>query len=155
MGGRKFHLSTHRKNEERKRRKKKAQQKQTCLEDSSSPCLTVSLSISVYNEGTVSKIASLSSRLLSGHCVPSAWIVARQVPLLLCKLITNSTTASLSITVSVQHDFSWTITVGSQGLTSDICALIVDAPDRLASVSAVCKLLMIQNIAQATQSQDF
>ena len=48
---------------------------------------------------------------------------------------------SLSITVSVQHDFSWTVTVDSQGLTSDICPLRVDAPDRLASVSAVCKLL--------------
>ena len=117
MGGRKFRLSTHRKNEERKRRQKRAEQKQNCLGDLSFLCLTVSLPVPVYHEGTVSTIASLSSRLLGSHCIPSTWVVARQIPLLLCKLSTQNTTASVSITLSVQHDFSWTVTVGSQWLS--------------------------------------
>lgn len=143
MGGRKFRLSTHRKNEERKRRQKRAEQKQNCLGDSSSLCLTVSLPISVYHEGTVSTIASLSSRLLGSHCIPSTWVIARQIPLLLCKLSTQDTTASVSITLSVQHDFSWTVTVGSQGSVSELCPLFVSSPEMLASVSAVCKILSI------------
>ena len=139
MGGRKFRL-THRKNEERKRRQKRAEERQTCLEDSSPgpEMYTVSLQMSVYLEGTVSKVADLSSRLLSGHC---AWIVARQIPLLVSKLGTHDTTASLSITLSIQHDFGWTITVGSQVVTSDLCPLLVGVPNKLASASAVCKLL--------------
>ena len=141
MGGRKFRLSTHRKNEERKQRQKRTEQTQICLTDSSSPCLTVSLPISMYHEGTVTKISSLSSRLLSSHCVPSAWIVARQTPLLLCKLSTQHTTASLSVSLSVQDDFSWTVTVGNQSVTSDLCPLLAAVPDKLASASAVCKLL--------------
>ena len=89
-------------------------------------------------KGTVSKVTDLSSRLLSGHC---AWIVARQIPLLVCKLGTHDTTASLSITLSIQHDFGWTVTVGSQVVTSDLCPLPVGVPDKLASASAVCELL--------------
>ena len=133
MGGCKFRLSTHRKNEERKKRQKKIEQKQTNLEDFSSPCLTMSLPISAYHDGSVLKIASLFSRLLSSHCMPSSWIVARQIPLLLCKLSIHDTIASLSISLSIQHDFSWTVTVGSQSLTSDLCLLLVGVPDRLAS----------------------
>ena len=66
MGGHK----THRKNEERKRRQKSAEERQTCLEDSSlgPEMYTVSLPMSVYLGGTVSKVADLSSRLLNGHC---------------------------------------------------------------------------------------
>ena len=133
MGGRRFRLSTYRKNEER------AEKSQTCLEDS--PSYAVSLPISVYLEGTVSKVADLSLRLLSGHCIPPTWTVARQFPLLLCKLNTHDTTASLSISLSVQHNFCWTITVRSQVLTSVICPLLIGVPDKVVSASAVCKLL--------------
>ena len=143
MGGRKFRLGTHRRNEERKRRQKKAEERQTSLEDSSSPAetLTVSLPMSVYLEGTVSNVSHLSSRLLSGHCVPSTWILARQIPLLLCKLSTHDNAASLSISLSIQHDFCWTITMGSQVLTSTLCPLLVGRPDRLVSASAVREVL--------------
>ena len=145
MGGRKFRLSKHRKNEERKRRQKRAQ---TCSDDSPSrpdssqpEIYTVSLPMSAYLDRTVSTVATLTSRLLGGHHVPSTWFVARQIPLLLCKLSTHDTTASVEITLSIQHNFFWTVTVGNQVVTPDRCPLLIGVPDKLTSASAVCKLL--------------
>ena len=126
MSGRKFWFST-RKNEERKRRQKKNEEKQKCLEDSCPPPVqnvTISLPISMYHEGAVSTVEQLTSRVLSGHSLPATWIVARQNPLLLCKLRMQKTRVSLDITVSVQHNFCWIVAVGSQALTVTLCQLM-------------------------------
>ena len=143
MGGRKFRFST-RKNEERKRRQKKMEEKQKCLDNSCPPPVqnvTISLPISMYHEGAVSTVEQLTSQLLSGHSLPATRIVARQNPLLLCKLRMRETRVSLDITVSVQHNFSWIVTVGSQALTVSLYPLLVGVPNKLTSASAVCRLL--------------
>ena len=121
MGGRKFRLASHRKNEERKRRQKKK------LKESSPPAetalerpLTISLPLAAYYDGTVATTNHLSSRLLKRHCLPSSWIIATCNPLL-CKLTVH------------QGEL--------QGMTSTLCPLLISFPVKLVSVSAVCQLL--------------
>jgi len=101
----------------------------------------ISLPVSMYHEGTVTTVEHLSSRLRNCDSLPSMWIIARQNPLLLCKQRMQGTRASLNISVSVQPDFCWVVSVGSQELTSVLCPLLVSVPDKMTSASAVCELL--------------
>lgn len=143
----KFRLASHRKNEERKRRQKKK------LEESSPPAetslkkpLTISLALAAYYDGTVATTNHLFSRLLKHHCLPWSWIIVTCNPLLLCKLTVHQgelqgMRASLNISVLLQQDFQWSISVGSKELTLPLYPILVSFPVKLASVSAVCQLL--------------
>ena len=155
MGGRKLRLSTHRKNAERTRQKKTLEEAGTAVDTT----LSISLPLATYCEGIMTSLGDLTLRLTKCSCLPSSWIVASTNPLLLCKLTIHqgeipSTRASLSLSLSVHEDFGWSASVANKPLTSFLCRLLSNVPDRLASVSAVCQLVSTLDTAKLCCGND-
>ena len=161
MGGRKFRLSTHRKNEERKKRRMKNEErkKQTAEPDPSPlslvvsislqlvtiPALIISLPLASYINGCIQSSESLYLRLCSLP-LPSSWHIASRTPLTLCRLRLHQTaqpsradTISLAASVATRMDFV---------LEPDLACSWFSATDSSAtvphtSVVAVRKLMML------------
>lgn len=82
----------------------------------------------------LSKFTACAVQLIeSFHLCTLSSIVAEQIQLLLCKLITHSMNATLSITFSIQHDLCLTVTVGSEVVTSSFHPLLISVSKKLAS----------------------
>ena len=104
MGGRKFQLS-HRKNTERKRQWKKQLPLLVSIprEPVTLSSFKLSLPVSVYTEGNVHSLESLSSRLRS-LSLPESWMIASMSPLTLCKLRVHQESSQARADVSqCQH----------------------------------------------------
>ena len=153
MGGRRFRLGRHRKNEELKRRREK-EEKKLESEDTTplalvvsiprqslaAPSLTVSLPLASYLNGSVGSLESLCTRL-SKSSLPPSWTVASATPLTLCKLRVQvggqGSSVYISAAVTIQSDLGWTLSIANQPLTPIVCPFLFRVPAQLTSVSAV------------------
>ena len=162
MGGRKFRLSTHRKNEERKKRRMKNEErkKQTAEPDPSPlslvvsislqlvtiPALIISLPLASYINGCIQSSESLYLRLCSLP-LPSSWHIASRTPLTLCKLRLHQTEqasrADTIFTFRISSELKWTLSFLNQTLSAAGCPLLAEVPQFLTSVVAVRKLMML------------
>ena len=150
MGGRKFRLGRHRKNEERKRRieKEERREKHTTLipRETVVPSLTVSLPLASYLDGHVQSLECLYARL--SNSLPSSWTVASTTPLTLCKLRvqphvgTQGSHVDITTTITIMSNLEWALSVMNQPLTPAACPLLVGIPLQLSSVSAVCHMII-------------
>ena len=149
MGGRKFRLSRH-KNEERKRRLKKNKSMVVSIprELVTITSFKLSFPISVYAEGTISSLESLSSRLASLP-LPDSWIIANTRPLMLCKLRVqndpSSARADVSMSVGVTDHLQWSLSLTNKQLDPGLCPVLSGVPSALTSATAVCSLLRLLN----------
>ena len=149
MGGRKFRLS-HRKNKERKQRLKKNKSLVVSIprELVTITSFKLSFPISVYAEGTVSSLESLSSRLVSLP-LPDSWIVANKRPLTLCKLRVqhdpSSARADVSMSLGITDQLQWSLSLTNKQLDPSLCPLLSGMPPALTSATIVCSLLRLLN----------
>ena len=140
MGGRKFRLSTHQKNEERmKRRMKNEEQKKQTAEPDPSPLrLVVSISLQLvtipaliillplasYTNDCIQSSESLYLRL-SSLPLPSSWHIASKIPLTLCKLRLHQTEqasrADTIFTFRISSELKWTLSFLNQTLSAAGC----------------------------------
>lgn len=160
MGGRKFRLSVHRKNEERKKAKNKSSDADSTACTTHQPVtlpvkslelsLNVSIPLDVFINGQCYSLKSLSNRLsawmtsaLPSHLHP--WKIASQEPLVLCKLEVQqsdqSSRADAIFTITIDQELKWIIVFKQQKLTVTRCHLLNDLPTILDSVSNVSCLL--------------
>lgn len=151
MGGRKFRLARHRKNEERK--KKISQESGINLSATSqllieppTSTLIVSLPLDAFTNGTVTTRQDLSSRFMKSTLLPSPWLMASTNPLVFCKLrvprdVDHGCGAWLNISLTLHEDLKWSLFVKSKKLDLTLCPFLATFPIRLASVSAVCQFL--------------
>ena len=149
MGGRKFRLGRHRKNEERKLEPIPWQSLPV-------PSLSVSFPLASYLSGRVGTLKSLTTRLTKSLLSPS-WIVASS-SLTLCKLRVHpggqGSSVDVSAAISIQSDLGWTLSIINQPLTLTMCPLLSGVPAQLSSVSAVCdkvSMLDLVNCARETE----
>ena len=150
MGGRKFRLGTHRKNEERK--KQRAEPAPPPLVVSISlqlvtiPALMISLPLAAYADGRVHSSESLWVRL-SSLSLPTSWIIASRTPLTLCKLRVHqegeASRADVTFTLSISSELEWTLSFVNLKLNSTVCPLLAEMPHTLDSVAAVRCLMML------------
>lgn len=111
MGRRKYRLS-HRKNTECKRQWKKQLPLLVSIPQElvTLSSFKLSLPVSVYTEGNVHSLESLSSRLRS-LSLPESWMIASMNPLTLCKLRvhqeSSQATADVSLSVSINNQLHW------------------------------------------------
>ena len=143
MGGRKFRLGRQRKNaglKKRKETKKRRQEKERKpLEQNS---LLVSLSLVYFFNCPVTSLEFLCSRL--SHTVPPMWTIACTAPLVLCKLRVHPTPHTIiSVSITINTDFKWTLSVYNQTLTASSCPLLVGLPLQLRSVNDVCHMITL------------
>jgi hypothetical protein len=150
MGGRKFRLSR-RKNEERKRQLKKNKPLVVSIprELVTITSFKLSFPISVYTEGNISSLESLSSRLAS-LSLPDSWIIANTRPLTLCKLRvqhepSSSARADVSMSLSVTDQLQWSLSLTNKQLDPGLCPLLSGVPLTLTSAATVCSVLRILN----------
>ena len=156
IGGRRFRLGRHLKNEELKRRREK-EEKKLEIEDTTplalvsiprqslaAPSLTVSLPLASYLNGSVGSLESLCTRLLKSSLPPS-WTVAFATPLTLCKLRVQvggqGSSVYVSAAVTIQSDLGWTPSIVNQPLTPIVCPFLSRVPAQLTSVSAVFHMI--------------
>ena len=154
MGGRKFRLSTHRKNEEQKKRTAEPDPSPLRLVVSISlqlvtiPALIVSLPLASYTNGCIQSSKSLYFRL-SSLPLPSSWYLASRTPLTLCKLhvrlhqTEQASRADTIFTLSISSELEWTLVFLNQTLSAAGCPLLAEVPQFLTSVVAVRNLMML------------
>ena len=108
----------------------------------------LSFPISVYAEGTISSLESLSSRLASLP-LPDSWIIAKSRPLTLCKLRvqldSSSARADVSMSVGVTDQLQWSLSLTNKQLDPGLCPLLSGVLSALTSATAVCSLLRLLN----------
>ena len=106
----------------------------------------LSFPISVYAEGTISSLESLSSRLASLP-LPDSWIIPKSRPLTLCKLRvqldSSSARADVSVSVGVTDQLQWSLSLTNKQLDPGLCPLLSGVPSTLTSATAVCSLLRL------------
>ena len=151
MGGRKFRLGTHRKNEERRSRERRKSKNSSLTvslpvfiyfnrtAEVNSQCLVVSLPVSVYLHAPAESLEVLSVRL-SKLQVPPSWVVAQADPLLICQLASHDTRATVQLSLLVRHDFSWAVSVGSHSLDPTLCP---DVPDKFTTAFSLNQFLIL------------
>lgn len=145
MGGRKFRLSKHRKNEERKRKWAKSH------ESTLPASLTISLKLETYIDGNVQSSESLYTRISSLSSLPSSWIIASTNPLTLCKLrIQEEQTrgARITATLSLTSDLEWTLVFLDKEISSNLCPLLHELPSKLTSVAVVHRMMLLIDSAK-------
>ena len=148
MGGRKFRLS--RKNDERKRqwKKRKALLVSIPRELVVLRSFKLSFPVSVYAEGHVESLESLSSRLAS-LSLPESWKIASKKPLTLCKLRvqheSSQARADVSLSLNINNQLQWSLSLTSKQLDPVSCPLLSCVPPTLTSASTVCSLLRMLN----------
>lgn len=155
MGGRKFRLSTHRKNEERKKRqaKKKLAQQLSAIpcELVTIPPLTISLPIESYLASHVQSSVALVRRLTS-QSLPPSWTVASKDPLTLCYLRVQkqgqASKADVTTTISISSELRWAVIFSGKELTPTNCPLLGEMSHKLTSVTAVFHLISRLNAAK-------
>jgi len=161
MGGRKFRLGTHRKNEERKR--KQMHQRTVSLPvtpvaplsltvsisrqlaDIQAPNLVVSLPLTAFTASRQPTLEALCSRV-GVISLPSQWVVASQQRgshLTLCKVITTHPLfqASVSFSLAITNRFSWTLSIGQCQVNPANCPVLSSEPVAIDSVVVILKLL--------------
>ena len=84
MGGRKFRLDVHRKNEERKKKLKQSNPPEEIKNDITLP--TITIPIAAFTTGIVQSLPQLSGRISALLAKSCTWTVASIDPLVLCKL---------------------------------------------------------------------
>ena len=144
MGGRKFRLSR-RKNEERKRQWKKNEALVVSIprELVTITSFKLSFPVSVYAEGNISSLESLSSRLAS-LSLPDSWIIANTRPLTLCKLRVQHepslARADVSMSLCITDQLQWSLSLTNRQLDPVLCPLLSGVPLVLTSAALVCSL---------------
>ena len=150
MGGRKFRLSTHRKNEERKRRAQPVPLSLIVaipLQLVVVPALIVSLPLACYTSGHVQSSDSLCARLTSSLSLPPSWIIASTTSLTLCKLRVQqngqASRADIIFTLSITSELEWTLSVSNLELSPASCPILAEVPHTLSSVAVVHHLMVL------------
>ena len=163
MGGRKFRLERHRKNEELKRRREEEMmRRKEDMEQNEEPMslvlsisrdvvlvapphLTVLLPLTAYRDGTVQSLELLCERLSAS--LPPTWTVACTEPLALCRLRVQlggeKPHVDVGTSIIINTDLGWTLSVVNRQLTPSSCPLLTAFPPQLDSVSSVCTLLSL------------
>ena len=174
MGGRKFKLSVHRKNEERKKmaKRKSPDTKNACTTsqvvtppvEPPELSLNISIPLDVFVNGHCSSLDSISNRLLSWmtSARPShmdSWKIASQDPLVLCKLhIQESEQGSMveaTMTITIDRELKFAVVFKQQNLTATRCPLLNDLPTITDSVSSVsCLLQFLDSIKHCIGNPD-
>ncbi len=155
MGGRKFRLSTYRKNEERRKAGQHYATQPTlvisipqhALPPPPPSSLTVTLPIASYVGSRVDSAKKLGARLGSSLTLPQSWMVTSKEPLNLCKLRVQVegqvTRPEISMVISIQDDLRWTLFVSGKQLSSQNCPLLDALPIKLTSVNAVSEMMSL------------
>ena len=155
MGGRKFRLGTHRKNEERRKRLKKNESAPPTAEIATphqivtDESFTVSIPLTSYIDGHVVSSDALCHRL-SSQPLPPLWMIVC-TPLTLCKLrVQQQEQASKAdITISiVSVNLEWILHFLKQELTPSKCPLLRELPMKLTNVTAVVRMMALIDSAK-------
>lgn len=155
MGGRKFRLGRHRKNEELKRRERKEKELETTplvltvsipRQSLVVPSLTVSLPLTSYLDSHVTALVDLHSRL-SQHRLPSSWTLTSRSPLTLCKLrvqlAEQGSCVDVIAVITIKSDFEWTLSFMNHQLTPTMCPVLSQVPSKIASISSVHSMISL------------
>ena len=157
MGGRKFRLDTHRKNEERRCRSTVSVQILPVIPlrltvsiprqvaDIQPSNLVVSLPLSAFTSSRQPSLEALQSRV-AALSLPSQWVFASQQQashMTLCKLITTQPQfqASVSFSLTIHDQFSWTLSIGKFQLDPAKCPVLTSQSVTLDSVALILNLL--------------
>jgi len=147
MGGRRFTLSTHQKNEEHKQ---KAEPPPSSLVVAISvqlvkiPAMSISIPLAANTNGHIPSSDCLSSRL-SSLSLPTSWIIASRTPLTLCNLrvhpVGQPSRADITFSLSISSGLEWTLSFLNLKLNSTVCPLLAEVRRTLTSVAAVHHLM--------------
>ena len=157
MGGRKFRLAVHRKNEERKRRHKKAIVVENKVEDAKTSDTTIlttcpiSLPLTAFMSGHVQSLAQLSSRVKAVVSKYDTWAVTCADPLVICKIQVQNkegTMVAVIATISISSDFHWTLSWNAKEVVIKDCPLFKDLPDKIQSIDDVDNILALIESAE-------
>lgn len=144
MGGRKFRLDVHRKNEERKKKLKQSNPPEEIKNDITLP--TITIPIAAFTTGIVQSLPQLSGRISALLAKSCTWTVASIDPLVLCKLNVQSpnagiATASVTSTITITSKLHWTISYMSQQVSVNKCPVFRDQPMKVDSVALVQQIM--------------
>lgn len=108
----------------------------------------VSIPLSAITETPVKSLATLRSRVKLTEALPPGWLDVNELEglrdhLTFCKLSCNSTSGNPQVGFSVRvcEDFTWTVLVGGRQLQPSNCAMLIDLPRSLVTVSDVVEAL--------------
>ena len=142
MGGRRFRLSAHRKNEERKKKEEPAPSPLVVTISRqlvTNPAMSISIPLAAYIDGHVQSSDYLGARLSSSLSLPSSWIIASRTPLTLCKLRVHlegqPSRADITFTLSISSTLEWDLSFLSLKLSSAVCPLLAEVTHTLTSVA--------------------
>ena len=148
MGGRKFKLGVYRKKKERRKSENSSLTVSLPIAlyfnrpaEVISPGMVVSLPVSAYTHAPAESHEVLLARL-SRLQLPPSWVATEADPLLLCKLASHETRATVHLSLSICHDFSWAISVGSHGLDCDLFPG-VHVPDKFTTAFSLKQFLIL------------
>ena len=157
MGGRKFRLAVHRKNEERKKRQKKcdAIMVQETNEDTTASvsALTcpISLSLAAFTSAHVQSLSQLSRRVKALISKYSTWNITAEDPLIICKLVIQgeeATAVAVIATIVVSSDFHWTLMWRTQQVDTTVNPLFSGVPEKIQLVDDMEKVLTLIDSAE-------
>ena len=159
MGGRKFRLGTHRKNEERKRKRKREQEDvEQCDQPLTLvisiphnivtvPSLTISLPVASYISGLVHSSETLGTRLAASLVLPPLWMTNSSAPLTLCKLRVGqeeqASRPDITTIIRLSDNLEWTLFIFGKELCPQSCPLLRELPLQLTSVAAVGDMMRL------------
>ena len=157
MGGRKFRLSVHRKNEERRKPLKMNESAPPTAEIAiphqiaTDESLNVSIPLTSYIDGHVLSSDALCHRL-SSQPLPPLWMIVCTPPLTLCKLRVQqeeqASKADITTNISISGNLEWTLHFLKQELTPSRCPLLRELPMKLPNVTAVVHIMTLLDSAK-------
>ena len=157
MGGRKFRLAVHRKNEERKKRQKKcdAIMVQETNEDTTASvsALTcpISLSLAAFTSAHVQSLSQLSRHVKALISKYSTWNITAEDPLIISKLVIQgeeATEVAVIATIVVSSDFHWTLMWRTQQVDTTVNPLFSGVPEKIQLVDDMEKVLTLIDSAE-------
>ena len=166
MGGRKFRMERHQKNEERKiapsmivsvPRNAVTLSVGLMTIQSSAPVLhpvvqcqsteetstmLVSFPISAFMQRKITSVDVLLSRL-EKISLPSMWVILGGPPLVVCRMHSSQLQPTVLMSVKVTAELQWSATVLDKMVTSEMLPVLGEVPSTISAITELCRLVDI------------
>eukprot|EP00731_Ephydatia_muelleri_P023298 Em0015g881a len=167
MGGRKFRMERHRKNEERKIARPSMivsvprnavtlsvglmtiqssapvlHPVVQCQSTDETSTMLVSFPLSAFMQRKITSVDVLLSRL-EKISLPSMWVILGGPPLVVCRMHSSQLQTTVLMSVKVTAELQWSATVLDKTVTSEMLPVLGEVPSTISAVTELCRLVDI------------
>ena len=167
MGGRKFRMERHRKNEERKIARPSMivsvprnavtlsvglmtiqssapvlHPVVQCQSTDETSTMLVSFPLSAFMQRKITSVDVLLSRL-EKISLPSMWVILGGPPLVVCRMHSSQLQTAVLMSVKVTAELQWSATVLDKTVTSEMLPVLGEVPSTISAVTELCRLVDI------------